>query len=408
MKILKVLFKFSKNLIILFPLFWTTESLAQWECRSQLSSSLKPIGKSSIYWATELTGGIGYLDNNLILNSMGFLGVDISNKKSTLFVETGYKFWDRYDFTNDINFNNGHFGVRELFYQYRWKSGRVTMGVQSARFDDDYLLNERFLGINIKNNKGPWSINFNAGSVIRGFARNGIFCSVGYLYDIIPGRSVGIIGDSPGKSNLAGITLKYSPNKKKSEFSSNNSQFSLGSLGVLLYGEFGSWIEEPFVLSGMFADIKLPNSFTFKPEVIYQSSKLNNALIYSMGIEKEYKLNQTRTNIDLRYLGFSSIDENARVLNSYSNLFAGDVLRLDSRDMPLLQISTKTSFKKIKTHIKFQYSSQIKSSPMNEFDFELGKRFNKHLQINAIGAYIQSNNLPENIIMGRVECRISF
>lgn len=398
-----------KIFLLAFILFVPVFSFGQWECRSQLSSSLKPLAKSNIYWAVELTGSAGYLEKNAIFNSMGFLGIDISSKKSTLFIETGYKFWDRYDLSDKTNFKNGHFGVREMFYQLKWKSGKATFGIQSARFDDDYLLNERILGLNFKQSRGPWIINLNVGSVVKGFARNGMFCSVGYLYDIIPGRSPGLIGNSPGETNMAGFTLKYSPSKKKNEFSSHSSPFSIGSVGLLTYGEFGGLIDESFVMAGFFADVNLPEKFVFKPELIYQSSKQNGAIIYSFGLEKEFSLNNTRTIFNLRYFGISAIDENARVLNSYSNLFAGDVIRLDSKDMPLAQVSAKTSFRKIKTHIKLQFSSQLNNSnPLSEFDFEIGKRFNSHFQINAIGAFVKSSSLPNDAALTRVECRISF
>lgn len=398
-----------KRLIFSFlSLLLSLNAFSQWECRSQLSSSLKPLGKSKVYWAVELTGSSGYLDNNAIFNSMGFLGVDISSKKSTLFIETGYKFWDRYDLSQKNNFKNGHFGIRELFYQYKWKKGRATFGVQSASFDENYLLNERIFGLNIKNSNGPWSLNFNAGSVIKGFARNGIFCSVGYLCDIIPGRGVGVLGDKIGETNLAGFTLSYSPLRKKGEFNSKKADFNLASAGLLAYSEFGSIIEKPFVMSGIYADINLPYKFLLKPEVIFQAADLNNAIIYSLGIEKEYSVMNTRSIFNLRYFGINALDNDAKVLNSFSNIFAGEVLRLDSKDMPLIQFAVKTSLRKYKTHIKLQYSSQMKSSPLKEFDFEVGKRFNSHFQINAIGAFVKSISLPDNALLARVECRISF
>ncbi len=384
---------------------------AQWECRSQLSSSLKPLGKSNIYWATELTASAGYLTNNAIFNSMGFLGVDISSQKSTLFIETGYKFWDRLDVSQNINFRNGHFGIRELFYQTKSKIGKMTIGIQSAGFDDYYLLNERIAGINFKNKWSKFSLNLNAGSVVKDFARNGIFCSVGYLYDIIPGREIGVLGNILGQTNFAGVSLKYSPSGiDNDEFSSEstNPLFSLESLGLLAYSEFGSWISDPLIMFGTFSQLSVKSSLIIKSELIYQSTQNNKALIYIAGIERSINNRIFRLNFNCRFFGFSAIDSNAKVLNSYSNIFAGEVLRLDSRDMPLLQIASKISFPTVKSHIKLQYSSQISGSNMREVDIEIGKRFNKHFQINAIGAYVKNNELVNNVSLARVECRISF
>jgi len=400
---------------------------AQWECRSQLSSNLKPIGNSKLYWASELTLGAGYLNKNAIFNSMGFLGVDYSTKKSTFFAEIGYKFWDRLDITPNVNYNSGHFGIRELFYQYKGDKGKLTLGVQSSSFDDNFLLNERMLGVNYKYNNYAWSINFNGGTVVKDFSRNGLFCSVGYLYDIIPGREIALVGNTFGQTNFAGATLKYTPSKAKKvksnssdefssdEFSSDVSgnhkkegSFQLMDLGLILYSEFGSWKDSAMFMPGLFLNSGLPAKIIFKPEVLYQVSKGNNAIIYSLGIEKSIISPKYKFTANGRYFGMSAIDQTAKVMNSFSNIFMGDVIRLDSKDIPMYQIGAKISFPSIKTHFKFQYSAGMGTHQLSETDFEIGKRFGKHIQVIAIGGLINSNFYNMNTVLGRIECRISL
>jgi len=403
-------------LFILFLFVIASPMYAQWECRSQLSSNLKPFGQSKLYWASEVTLGAGYLTNNAIFNSMGFLGLDYSFKNSVLFSEIGYKYWDRVDLDSKNNFNNGHFGIRELFYQYKGSNSRVTAGIQSATLDDYFLLNERMLGVNYKYNKNAWALNFNGGTVIKGFSRNGLFCSVGYLYDVVQGRSLALIGGTPGETNFAGVSIKYSPSKAKtnefeSEFSENGGKrrFKIEDIGLVLYSEFGSLINNIVYLPGLFLKIEMPANLTFKPEVLYQISDQNKAIIYSLALESNLVTSKNKFSVNARYIGSYKIDESAKILNSYSNLFMGDVLRLDSRDgLPLLQIGARVSFPSIKTHFKLQYSAAMGSIPLSELNFEYGKRFAKFLQIVAVTGLVNNSQQGQKLFFGRVECRISL
>ncbi|MDP3436831.1 MAG: hypothetical protein Q8S04_06275, partial [Bacteroidales bacterium] len=375
----------------------------------------------------EVTLGAGYLTNSAIFNSMGFLGLDYSFKNSVLFSEIGYKYWDRVDLDSKNNFNNGHFGIRELFYQYKGSSSRVTAGIQSATLDDYFLLNERMLGVNYRYNKNAWALNFNGGTVLKGFSRNGLFCSVGYLYDIVQGRSLPLVGSNPGETNFTGLSIRYSPskaktNKKKnsdefssnefeSEFSGNGEkrQFKIEEIGLVLYSEFGSLINNVVYIPGIFLKVEMPANISFKPELLYQVSDKNNSLIYSLALESNITTRKNRFSVSARYIGSYKIDESAKILNSYSNLFMGDVLRLDSRDaLPLLQIGARVSFPSIKTHFKLQYSAAMGSIPLSELNFEYGKRFAKFLQIVAVTGLVNNSQTGQEFFFGRFECRISL
>jgi len=405
-------------------------SFAQWECPSQLAAYLKPIGNSNLYWSAELTGGTGYLTNNLIGNGMGLVGLDWSFGKSTFYAEGGFKYWNRYDLDNSKDYSNHHAGIRELYYQYKADQGTLTVGVHSARLDDDFLLNERILGANLRINQGKWSLNILGGTVSKDFARNGTFCNVGYLYDILPGRQRALIGNGLGQTNLASISLKYQPGKSSGtsktttsadEFSSSEfsdglnslSQSSAGklkieSVGAIAYHEFGDWISQKFITTGLFAQASWGNGWYFKPEVLLQSANDNRAVIYNIHLEKTVDSEKNRANLSLRYVGKSNIDSNARILNSFSNIFAGDVIRLDAIDASFLQAGVKYSFPESKVHLKAQFASQLSDNTMEECDFEIGKKFGKQLQINALSGLVKSSILSENAFLGRVEFRYYF
>jgi hypothetical protein len=421
-----------KKLILTGILSWIVSGLtfAQWECPSQLAAYLKPVGKSNIYWSGELTGGTGYLTNNLIGNGMGLVGLDWSFGKSTIYAEGGIKYWNRYDLDASASTDNFHAGIRELYYQYKWQPATLTLGIQSARLDDDFLLNERIFGVNYKLSQGKWTMNLLGGSVTKDFARNGTFCNVGYLYDILPGRQRALIGNAFGQTNLAAATLKYQPHKtsgkaktaaQENEFSASEfggsldpsmeskaTSFKVESVGAVTYSEFGDWINQPFLTAGLFAQTEWGKGWSFKPEILFQSATDNNAIIYSLKLEKMFEGEHTRTNLNIRYLGKTNIDTNAKILNSFSNIFAGDVIRLDALDSPFIQAGIKHSFPKQKIHFKAQFANQFNDNEMCEFDLEAGKKFGKKLQVNLLSGYVRSNLLTDNALMGRIEFRYYF
>lgn len=414
----------------LFISTFTGFSLAQWECPSQLAAYLKPIGKSNIYWSGELTGGTGYLTNNLIGNGMGLVGLDWSFGKSTFYAEGGFKYWNRYDLDDSKDYSNHHAGIRELYYQYKAEQGTLTVGVHSARLDDDFLLNERTLGANLRINQGKWSLNILGGTVSKDFARNGTFCNVGYLYDILPGRQRALIGNRLGQTNLASFSLKYQPGKSSvttkpaasadefssSEFSealnstspSNAGKLKLESIGAIAYHEFGDWVSQKFITTGLFAQASWGTGWYFKPEVLFQSATDNQAVIYNFHLEKTVGGEKNQANLSLRYVGKTDLDSNARVLNSFSNIFAGDVIRLDAIDGSFVQAGIKYSFSKPKIHLKAQFANQLSGNTMKECDFEIGKKIGKHLQVNALSGLVKSSLLSENAFLGRIEFRYYF
>jgi hypothetical protein len=304
------------------------------------------------------------------------------------------------------------------------------LGIHSARLDDDFLLNERILGGNLRFLQGKWSVNVLGGTVTKDFARNGTFCNVGYLYDILPGRQRSLIGTGVGQTNLAAFTLKYQPHKtsgkvkagaSEDEFSSSEfgegldqsaenkaNSFKLESVGIAAYHEFGSWVSQSFVTGGLFALTEWGKGWSFKPEILFQSETSNKALIYSMKLEKLLEGEKSRTSLNLRYLGKTNIDSGAKILNSFSNIFAGDVIRLDAIDLPFIQAGFKHSLSRQKIHFKAQLASQVNGNSMKEFDLEAGKKFGKNLQVNLLNGIVRSKLLSDDALMSRIEFRYYF
>jgi len=256
---------------LLATLLLSSASLfAQWECPSRIGGSLKPFSSSlpNLTWAGELTTTAGSTGDYAIGNIMGFGALDLSSEKTTLYLEGGIKSWKRIN-ANGYH-NEGHnFGMREAFFQYRGTTNTLNLGLRSTQGDDYYLLNERVMGIDFKQTLGNWNIHALTGSVLNRFARNGTFCTLGYIYNIVPGRERALLGRHFGETNLAMLTLNYRPGSKSStsdEFANSDglsspsdefaatdefaspakksaqSLFKLVNAGALAYTEYGDLI----------------------------------------------------------------------------------------------------------------------------------------------------------------------
>lgn len=429
--------------VLLAMLAFSSLAKAQWECPSRLGGSLKPFGQSNLMWAGEAITTGGFIGNEGLTNAMLFGGLDYSVNNHTLYVEGGFKSW--YRLGGDRS-DNGLYslGLREAFYRNTGNKHTLTVGLHSAKSDDYYLLNERIVGANYRVSLGKVELNAIGGSVMKDFARNGTFCTLSYLYNIIPGRQRAILGSDFGQTNLSMLTLTYKPSqrrkKPKDEFaldgqlvaSDQHSLLSLNSAGAVLYKEFGNWTPYKTLLSGLFLDVNLAG-ISLKPEVLWQSGKGNNALIYSIMADKQFAWsNGQLTKLFARYVGMTKSDSTAVATNSFSNIFAGEVLRLDALEMPFLQVGLKHSFPSLKASIKLQAAMQTgnvsgytmsdngtATTRMQETDLTFSKNLGKLFLVNASLGYVKYPSLttdPNLGLMykaksspwGKIELRITF
>ncbi len=441
--------------LLLLTIF--TYAKAQWECPSKLAAHLDPTFGSPVLTAFETQLSTGVLDGNSISTAMGFVGLDLSGMHNSLYIEGGVKAWWKYDLDENILYDKYRLGLRELFYQYRSDISSFTFGLQSSTFDDHYLLNERIAGANLKLDFGKWKLNAYGGSVTKDFARNGIFCTTGFIYDLSTGQESTLLGNSLGDKNIAGFSFTFYPRKEKKtrtqnpkqgedefedigdEFQSDNEFESddefetveddgfsslessstnkikttagirIESVGVVGYSEFGNWIDNTFYHTGLFASIKLPGDFYLKPEALIQIENSNKGIIYLAKLEKSFRLKGgNRLSLSGAYYGLSEIDEGATVLNSYSNIMAGEVLRLDAVNMPLYLLGLKLNFPSTNFHIKLQNVGQINQGDLNEWDIEIGKKFFEKLQVSTKAGLIDGGELENQALLGRIEARFYF
>jgi hypothetical protein len=443
---------------LLSTLLLSSASLfAQWECPSRIGGNLKPFTETlpNLTWAGELTTTAGSTGDYAIGNLMGFGALDYSTDKTTFYLEGGVKSWKRLDFNG--YHNEGHnFGLREAFFQYRGTSNTLNLGLRSTQGDDHYLINERVMGIDFKQTLGNWNLRAVTGSVMNRFARNGTFCTLGYLYNIVPGRERALLGRQFGQTNLAMLTLNYRPGSKPStsdEFASSDglstpnefaatdefatsakkpaqSLVKLVNAGALAYTEYGVLIATKALYSGLYAEVEVAG-ITLKPEIILQSASGNQGLIYNLTAQKQITWsNQQQTKIFGRYIGMIQIDSAAHALNSFSNVFAGEVLRLDANELPIFQCGIKHSVPSLQASLKLQaalqtgetrgYQHNIMLPPptvgrMEEYDMVLSKNFGDHFLLNAHLGYLVYpkmtsvyNYVTNKTPWGKLEMRITF
>ena len=155
----------------------------------------------------------------------------------------------------------------------------------------------------------------------------------------------------------------------------------------------------------------MPYGFFMQTGGVYQNMKDNNTLVYiaKLGKSKTWK-NASLTKISGAYIGKSNIDNNAIFQPLFSNLFIGEVMRMDAAEFPLWQAAIKHRFPgKLKMHIAFKAVAQIEDNKTTEQDIELGlMAFKNHLKITLIGSRIETLALPNEVYMARIEARLAF
>ncbi len=432
------------KLIVLSVIILLSQAVySQMDCRSTLGAHLTPFHKDvPILWAIEGTMAPGImtspfidtentkLNGGMILGALDFTFV----KNHNIYIEGGYKNWITSNYVNDTGSHKSkHFGMRQVFYTYSNNQFKIKAGLHEAQLGGFPILDERILGISVDKSIGAFSFNFRGGTVMKNFARMGVFCSNRHLYGIISPNYTENIGKKPGDTNLAGIAVNWNPQYKKpvqsastnntDEFSEFNDEFSSGSadsksfqvsqVQLLVYNEFGNQghIPDHKLYLGAFTDMNLPFGFVSKIGGVYQNMSNNNTAIYITDLGRIISWqNGSSSRFDISYIGKIDISKNALYMPLFSNLFLGEIMRLDATDFPLWTAKINHRFPgKLKFNIGIKSVSQIKDTKTNEQDIELGiSTLKHHLKVTLIGSRVQTNLTPNDFYMIRAEFRLAF
>ena len=424
---------------------------AQMECRSTLGAHLTQFHKNiPIYWAIEGTMAPGIMtspfndtDETKLNGGMVLGALDIGLfKNNSIYIEGGYKNWKTSELVHENEEQaKRNIGMRQVFYNYSGTNTNLKFGLHEAKLGNFPLLDERILGLSVDQNIGAFKLNVRAGTVMKNFARMGVFCVNRHLYGVISPNYTENIGKKPGDTNLAGFAINWNPqyvkpkkaNTSDDEFSMNEDEFSefsefsdefsetttskqnisVTNVSLIVYNEFGNanFIPNHKLYLGSIVDIDLPYGVFAQTGGFYQNMQLNNTVIYLAKIGKNFTWgNASNTKVSAAYIGKTDIDNNALYQPLFSNLFLGEIMRLDVADFPLWQAAIRHKFPgKLKLHLGFKAVGQIEGNKTNEQDIEVGiVTLKKHLKLTLIGSRVQTQALPNEFYMGRVEMRLAF
>jgi hypothetical protein len=443
---------------------------AQMECRSMIGAHLKPISKKiPISWAIEGTMAPGFMTSpweekeNAKLNGgmlLGALEFNLSDK-SNIYIEGGYKNWKNSALVAQDNQKKRNLGVRQFFYSYAANNTKVKLGLHETRLGKFFLVDERVLGSSIDHEEGAFNINLRGATVMKNFARMGQFCSNRHLYGVIHPNYTEKIGKKIGDTNMAGLVINWNPHYKKptvsqdedefqdsgDEFQDSSDEFQdsgdefidsndpnhenhefgefkedtnlktnkvvLTNVALILYDEFGNeeFIPENKFYAGSLIDVSFPYDFFFQTGAVYQSMKDNNSVAYIAKIGRNVTWKDaSNTKLSAGYIGKYNVDDDALFQPVFSNLFLGEIMRMDAVDFPLWQATVKHRFPgKLKFHIALKGVGQLEAGKTNEQNIEAGiLLFKNHLKMTLIGSHVNTELLPKDFYTTRLEMRLAF
>lgn len=451
---------------------------AQPECRSVLGAHLKPLTRESILsWSGELVYIPAYMENRFADNTMFFAGIAATSRSKVhqLYFEGGAK-------VSSVESSGGSsdhvtavagevpkssegggkgkpatsgpgsgtgagtdgatpgeettaeaesggatkytYGWRELYYQYSGEQVKLRTGLSTTRLGDSFLIDERMLGFNYRQQTAAATFSAVLGSVGE-FARMKDFCGTKRLTNLVDKEKYDTGGEDFGDTNVGGVIVTWDLKRAAArsapaggdEFRSvgeggaGGRWLGLEKVGVVAYQELDTRTDLMKSWAGGLARFALPSAANLKLEALYQNGTGPDALIYHAQLEKElYWSNATNTALHVGYFGKYDFNRPARFEAGFTNLFKGEIMRMDAIDVPLLFGGVRHSFGgRMKPYVQLQGVRQLKFERMKELDLELGVDLFKRLRVVAIGSYVKSTvtKQPENYI-GKMEMRVGF
>ncbi len=403
---------------------------AQMHCRSILGSHLTPFHENiPLLWALEGTMAPGIMipigtEDKAMLNGgmvIGALNYSFLDNHS-LYLEGGYKNWKNSELSQDIG-GKQPLGMRQAFYQYSGNNVSATLGLQEMKLANYYLIDERIIGGNFDYELNAWTFNLMTGTVTNAFARMGKFCGNKHLYNLIGEHYTENIGKKLGETNMVAFVLNWDPAYEKptesdnefGEFSSfddgeNKQTAGLSNIGILYYNEFGKIMPDVKHYFGSIQDWDLPWDFKGQTGLVGQAMPSNNAMVYHARLGRNINWKKgAMTEIEAGYIGLLEVDKGAVFQPLFSNLFLGEIMRLDAADFPLWTAEIKHRFPgKAALHTAVKAVGQTSGNNTNEIDLEIGAKLFNHSKITAILSHVQTDALADDVFMTRLEVRVAF
>jgi hypothetical protein len=319
------------------------------------------------------------------------------------------------------------YGWRELFYQYKAEGTRVRAGLSTTRLGDYFLVNERVLGLSYSQQFAQATVSATAGSIGE-FARMTDFCGTKRLTNLVDKEKYETVSEDFGDTNMLGsvvtwnlqrpATAQTAPKVGADEFALTDdlaprrspSGWSLSTVGLLAYHESDRRTAERRTWMGALAQVDLSMGWSLKAQGMYQDGHADALILYGLAEKEFFWTNASNTSVHVGYFGKYNIGGPATFEASFSNLFKGEIMRLDAIDIPLVFAGVRHNFaSRRKLYMQLQGVEQLQVENMKEVDLEIGADFFKRLRVVAIGSYIYSRATKdrENLV-GKMEIRLGF
>ncbi|MBP7215548.1 MAG: hypothetical protein KBA52_07930 [Candidatus Kapabacteria bacterium] len=413
-----------------------------------IGAYFKPLYDSSfISWAVEGTLAQGWMNDRNIRNGMIIPGINFDLATSHyIYIEAVWKDWynsaqdssSSKDNKGNSNRAERHFGLREFFYRYdKISSTRFTLGLQTMTLGDYLLVDDRVLGASYTQKISSFQVQASIGTVSRSFARQRSVCGVRHIYNLTAGADQDYISEKIGKTNLGAIVVKWLPNSlepqhqtiSRSSLSAEDDKTILptdeffeeftpqettncfiNELGLIFYEEFGADVPQYKYYFGALSSFNLPFDSKINIELVNQYIPDEKVLAYMAEFQKDFSwVDGDVTQFELGYLGKIDIDNNKYFYPAYSNLYLGEVMRLDAREFPIVYSSLKHSFPwKSKLYIKFTGINQFQDYNTNEIDLEIGFKFFHHFKLTSLLSRINSKPFNDVWYIARFELRAAI
>lgn len=447
------------NITILILLVAANSVIGQADCRSILGAHLKPIKQSSFSWAIEGTGSGGILSDREVANWSLYSALDYSKNNHTVYFEGAYKDWynsasnpDGNDTQSGLSgFNRpeqNHWRMRELYYNFDNTDFKIKAGIQTLQTAEYFLFDERMLGVSTNKTYNKIEFSGYLGTVSQQMARFQNVCGTRHIYNLFHRSQYNFVADSLFDTNFGGVILKWKPhasaknkthipnsnsentfepfeeNKQADEFeefssdsfetfstTSNNVRlFDIQEVGLVFIEEFGSSFHTYKYYSGLFAEVILANFINLRAEVVDQYIPDYHTIAFWINLQKDLNWGKTgNTNLSITYLEKIDIDTDALFYPSFSNLFMGEVMRLDAIDLPLIKAAAQHRFLG-KKHARIELNGlwQINNENTREYDLLFGLKPTKNIRLTTIFSYLDSEKLDSAYWMARLELRIAI
>ncbi|TLX75369.1 hypothetical protein E9993_10765 [Labilibacter sediminis] len=430
------------NILLWVALIMSSPAMAQNACKSNLGSHFKSNGDTRFSWAAELMVGQGVMTERTFSNTMVNAGFNFSTEdfKHQFYLEGTLKYWwntkpgavggksgSGEHYSSFSSPAKKHLGFRELFYQYKRENTFFKLGIQTYVSPDYFLVDERLIGASYQHKFGAFTFNAMLATSHRNIARMQNVCGTRHVYQLLRGGRVDFIGDRLLESNLYLMSMNYKPGNKApvnmsskdddefSEFESfdefsdgiSKKESVLKEIGLAYYQEFGDIFHQSKYYGAMYSTLNLPLDISLKLEGVYQYISTENVgLIYS-GLSRYFKLDKSNLKLEGGY--FYKTRSDVPFYPTFSNMFIGEVIRMDSREMPLTYADVIFGLQnKLKTYLRLGGAYQVNGNNSNEIDLEIGSRVWKKMRAFTTFSRIESDVLYDTYYMGKLEIRITL